>query len=70
MMTCGIWKPITLEIYEARIDDVWVKYQLGEDLKKVEGEFLGSVSGVETHNYNVRFELPFNGASIAKIDGV
>ncbi|KAF2495038.1 glycoside hydrolase [Lophium mytilinum] len=59
LMTCGIWKPINVETYEVRIEDLWVKYDLSDDLKKVEGELFGIVPECENYNLNVTFELSF-----------
>ncbi|CAG8976836.1 hypothetical protein HYALB_00009101 [Hymenoscyphus albidus] len=37
LLGCGIWKPIFLETYEVRIEDLWVEYELSEDLKSAKG---------------------------------
>ncbi|KAH7070031.1 glycoside hydrolase superfamily [Paraphoma chrysanthemicola] len=33
LLTCGPWKPISIETYECRISDLSVSYMLGSDLK-------------------------------------
>jgi beta-mannosidase len=45
LMTAGPWRPIVLEMYEARAEDVWVNYRLSEDLGRCEGEICARVEG-------------------------
>ena len=60
LITAGPWKPILLETYVERIDDIWFQADVGQDLRRVTGKLFASVelskkdtaSGIE-----VRFEL-------------
>jgi beta-mannosidase len=45
LMTAGPWRPIVLETYVARVEDVWVEYRLGDDLRTCEGEICAKVEG-------------------------
>ncbi|KAI1352810.1 family 2 glycosyl hydrolase [Xylaria sp. FL0043] len=44
LMTAGPWKPICLERYVARVDDVWAEYEVSEDLATCSGRILAKVS--------------------------
>jgi beta-mannosidase len=46
LMTAGPWRPILLETYVARVEDIWVEYRLSEDLETCEGEICARVEGV------------------------
>ncbi|KAI0853848.1 glycoside hydrolase family 2 protein [Daldinia vernicosa] len=45
LMTAGPWRPIYLEQYVSRIDDVWAHYEVSEDLKRCSGRILAKVAG-------------------------
>ncbi|KAI1389079.1 glycoside hydrolase family 2 protein [Hypoxylon trugodes] len=45
LMTAGPWRPIYLDQYVSRIDDVWVHYELSEDLKTCSGQIFATVAG-------------------------
>ncbi|KAI9148243.1 glycoside hydrolase family 2 protein [Paramyrothecium foliicola] len=45
MLTMGPWKPIYLDRYVARVDDVWVQYELDADLDHVSGTVFAAVTG-------------------------
>ncbi|KAJ4376330.1 hypothetical protein N0V83_001613 [Neocucurbitaria cava] len=51
LMTCGPWKPISIETYEARICDLWVQYELADDLKtahvRIRVKLEGPITSVE-----------------------
>ncbi|KAH7127138.1 glycoside hydrolase superfamily [Dendryphion nanum] len=44
LLTSGPWKPIVLETYSAKIDKLWVEYDLSEDLKRAKGKVFAEVS--------------------------
>ena len=65
-MTAGPWKPVTLEVSIACIENVQVDYELSKDFKSASG------------NVNVRTEgsankatasLSFNGSEVARLTG-
>lgn len=43
--TCGPWREVRLETYQARIDDLRVDYQLEDSLKSVKGTISATVEG-------------------------
>ncbi|KAF2009712.1 glycoside hydrolase family 2 protein [Aaosphaeria arxii CBS 175.79] len=45
LLTAGPWKPIWLETYTAKIEDVWVEYDLDKDLKRASGTLHAQVDG-------------------------
>ncbi|RSM05103.1 hypothetical protein CDV31_009737 [Fusarium ambrosium] len=45
LMTAGPWRPVLLEQYVARIEDVWAQYHLSEDHKSCSGHFFARVEG-------------------------
>ncbi|OTB13536.1 glycoside hydrolase family 2 protein [Daldinia sp. EC12] len=45
LMTAGPWRPIYLEQYVSRIDDVWMHYEVSEDLKICSGRIFANVAG-------------------------
>lgn len=45
LMTAGPWKPVLVEQYTARIDDVWARNTVSEDLKKCFGTIFAKVDG-------------------------
>lgn len=64
LMTCGPWKPVYVEQYVARIDDVWVKSQLSEDLKTCSGTIIATVSGRMTADDSVSLSLKQPGQTV------
>lgn len=55
IVTAGIWRPVYLEIYMARVSDVWHQSQLSDDLQHVSGKLLARV--VNAAGSKVRFTL-------------
>ncbi|WYZ45930.1 hypothetical protein EsH8_IX_000155 [Colletotrichum jinshuiense] len=45
LVTAGVWKPVFLEQYVARVDDVWVKSELSPDLKTCSGQIIVKTDG-------------------------
>ncbi|KAJ0376775.1 hypothetical protein COL26b_005047 [Colletotrichum chrysophilum] len=45
LVTAGVWKPVYLEQYAARINDVWVKSEVSPDLGSVSGRIIASTQG-------------------------
>jgi len=43
--TCGPWREVRLEVYEARIDDLRIDYELDESFKSVTGTLLAKIEG-------------------------
>ncbi|KAH6988921.1 glycoside hydrolase superfamily [Ilyonectria sp. MPI-CAGE-AT-0026] len=43
LMTAGPWRPVLLEQYVARVDDVWAQYQVSPDLQTCSGHLYARV---------------------------
>lgn len=64
LITAGPWKPVLLETYVVRIDDVWWQGRVSDDLKIVKGKLLANTdaSGKKALAGNtVTFELSLDG---------
>ncbi|KAM0515267.1 hypothetical protein ACHAPE_006224 [Trichoderma viride] len=61
LMTAGPWKPVTLETYVTRIDDIWVQNEVSEDLKSVSGSIFTHVSGNLSKDDQVSISLSLDG---------
>ncbi|KAK1718026.1 family 2 glycosyl hydrolase [Colletotrichum acutatum] len=57
LVTAGIWKPVLLERYVARIDDVWVKSEVSPDLGSVSGQIIVKTQGSGAEEVAVVFSL-------------
>lgn len=44
LMTAGPWRPVVLEWYVARIEDVWMQYRVSQDLGRCSGYLFARVS--------------------------
>lgn len=53
-MTAGPWRPVTLEVYQAKAKDVWVDYTLSENLLSVTGTIHAETTGC---SHSVRFKV-------------
>lgn len=68
VMTAGIWRPIQLEIYTARIADLWPQSQLAADHQTAEVSATATVDSPTDAEFTARFSLTFNGNEIASQD--
>ncbi|KAI2616337.1 glycoside hydrolase family 2 protein [Hypoxylon sp. NC1633] len=59
LMTAGPWRPVYLEQYVARIDDVWMHCEVSQDLKTCSGRVFAKVVG--THSKLVLLSLSLKG---------
>ncbi|KAF3071314.1 Beta-mannosidase B [Daldinia childiae] len=62
LMTAGPWRPIYLEQYVSRIDDVWTHYEVSEDLKRCSGRIFAKVAG--TSQESIVLSVSFRGTTI------
>lgn len=63
-MTAGPWRPIALETYHSRVDDLWIDYKLAKDLRSVQGTLYARVSG---HQSDVLFTLALRDETVVKV---
>ncbi|KAK0389237.1 hypothetical protein NLU13_2812 [Sarocladium strictum] len=57
LVTAGPWKPVYVEQYVARIDDLWAKYEVSEDLKICSGTIEAVVAGILQDGDKIIFTL-------------
>jgi beta-mannosidase len=48
--TCGPWREVRLETYQARIEDLRADYKLDDNLKSVRGTILATIEGTSAHH--------------------
>ncbi|KAI1780808.1 glycoside hydrolase family 2 protein [Hypoxylon cercidicola] len=57
LMTAGPWRPVYLEQYIARIDDVWFHWEVSEDLKACSGHVFAKVAGAGSNPVTLLLSL-------------
>ncbi|OTB01143.1 glycoside hydrolase family 2 protein [Hypoxylon sp. CI-4A] len=57
LMTAGPWRPVYLEQYVSRIEDVWTHYEVNEDLETCSGQIFARVSGENSALVNLSLSL-------------
>ncbi|KAK9802298.1 putative Beta-mannosidase [Seiridium cardinale] len=62
LLTCGPWRPISLEIYEARISDLWCDVDVLDSLKTATVKINTAIEGSPA---KVRFDVSLNNQSLA-----
>jgi beta-mannosidase len=74
LVTAGPWRPVWLEMYDVRVEDVWVRYALGKGLEVCSGRiFARVVGGAEGTEVRLRLCLERGGSAVfeavARTDG-
>ena len=62
LMTCGPWRPVRLELYHARVADLWVDYTIDASFKSVTGTIYTQVEGPE--GLEVAFHVGLHGSDV------
>ncbi|KAI1767052.1 glycoside hydrolase family 2 protein [Hypoxylon sp. FL1150] len=62
LMTAGPWRPVYLEQYVSRIDDVWTHCEVSEDLKTCSGHIFAKVANAGSKP--VTLSLSLDGTSV------
>ncbi|KAL4907708.1 hypothetical protein BDW74DRAFT_148005 [Aspergillus multicolor] len=66
LMTAGIWKEVRLEVYSARLSDLWTEVDLDNDHSKARINATAEVETSDTNNsYTATFTLGLQGREIA-----
>lgn len=68
LMTAGIWRAVRLEVYTARISDLWPRVQLAVHYRTAEVTVSTKVDAVVRGEYTARFTLILDGKEIAQQD--
>ena len=61
-MSCGPWRPVSLEIFNSRIADLWARVDVDKSLKTAE---ITAHAPTEGRAGNVRFDVSLNGKEVA-----
>lgn len=68
LMTAGIWRPVYLEVYTARVVDLWPRSHLVSDQQTAEVIATAKVDTVVGGVHTARFTLTLRGSQIAQQD--
>lgn len=69
LMCAGIWKPIRIEVYSAKILDIRTDVDFTPDLKSAKLQVNAETENVGKHKLHVRVAVSLNGNSIAETTG-
>jgi beta-mannosidase len=61
-LTCGPWRPITLEIFESRLSDLYFETSVNSSLESAQ---VTTYAAVEGSACKVRFDLSLDGSTVA-----
>lgn len=64
LMTCGPWRAVRLETYEARVEDLRIDYDVHSNFKKVSGTITATVEG--SSGKQVEFSAKLGGKDVFK----
>lgn len=68
LMTAGIWRAVRLEVYSARVADLWPQVRLAEDHQTAEVTAVVNVDGLVDSDFTIQFTLSLKGKEIASQD--
>ncbi|GFF42645.1 probable beta-mannosidase B [Aspergillus udagawae] len=66
LMTAGIWREVRLEVYSARVADLWTEVQLASDYQSARLTAFAEVESVDSGSYKACFTLSLHGQEIAR----
>jgi beta-mannosidase len=65
LSTAGIWRAVRLEVYSARVSDLWTEVELAQDHQTAQISAFAELDAVDsTDSYKVRFTLSLNGQEV------
>jgi beta-mannosidase len=70
LMCAGIWRPVRLEVYSARISDMRTDIQLSKDHTFATIRFTTVIEGFEQHNLTTRVSIRFGGKVVSTAEAV
>ncbi|CAG8145479.1 unnamed protein product [Penicillium salamii] len=68
LMTAGIWRAVRLEVYSARVSNLWPQVRLATDYQTAEVTALVEVESFVDGDHTVQFSLSLKGNEIASQD--
>jgi beta-mannosidase len=71
LITAGPWRPVLLETYVCRIDDVWFQAQASSNLKWVSGKLYAraDIGGKGKEDVVIKFSLLYDGREVFQSQG-
>lgn len=66
LMTAGIWREVRLEVFTARVADLWTDIQLARDHQSAQITAFAQVEAPNPTSYKVTFTLRLDGKEIAR----
>ncbi|KAL2824229.1 glycoside hydrolase superfamily [Aspergillus cavernicola] len=66
LMTAGPWRPVVLEQYTARIDDIWTQYQVSPNLKRCSGHLYARLGAGVLEGDTVVLSLVYKDVEVVK----
>lgn len=64
-MTAGIWRPLRLEVYSSRIEDLWTRIEVDKSLMSASGTIHAQIEGPSDR---VEFNISLSGKTIFQQD--
>ncbi|PLB51612.1 beta-mannosidase B [Aspergillus steynii IBT 23096] len=65
--TAGIWREVRLEVYSARVEDLWTELKLASNHESAQISAFAQFEGVDSDSsYNVTFTLSLDGQEVAR----
>ncbi|KAJ5782117.1 Glycoside hydrolase family 2 immunoglobulin-like beta-sandwich [Penicillium paradoxum] len=68
IMTAGIWREVRLEVYSARVEDLWPQTHLASDQKSATVTAVAKIDAFNSEGYTARFNLKLGGREISHQD--
>jgi beta-mannosidase len=68
IMTAGLWREVRLEVYSARVSDLWPQAQLAPDHQTATVTGVAEIDAVAPGSYIAHFHLSLRGQEIARQD--
>ncbi|CAH0014311.1 unnamed protein product [Clonostachys rhizophaga] len=68
LMTAGPWKPVYIEQYTARIDDVWTQHEVSADLAEASGSILVKLDGDIRQGYKTVVTISADGGTVLEAE--
>ncbi|KAF7715939.1 Beta-mannosidase [Penicillium ucsense] len=65
LMTAGIWRPVALEAYTARVIDLWPQTQLASDHRSAEFTAVAKFENASSGDFTAKFSLSLDGTEVA-----
>lgn len=67
IMCAGIWRPIRLEVYHARIADIRTEQTISKDLRSATVNVKAEIEGHDRHNLKADIQISLNGKTLKTV---